>query len=87
MSNENRTAASIAIATGALTGIGNATATYAGAAASTSALASLGGGAIAAGGGGMVGGITALASAAAWPAAAVAVAGFGGYKLYKWLAD
>ncbi len=30
----------------------------------------------------MVGGITAIAVAAAWPAAGVAVAVFGGYKLY-----
>ncbi|MBN2991481.1 hypothetical protein JWR97_08900 [Pseudomonas cedrina subsp. fulgida] len=31
------------------------------------------------------GGAIAAANAAAWPATAVAVAGYGGYRLYKWL--
>ena len=55
----------------------------AGAAATNSALATLGGGAIAAGGGGMAAGITTRLVAAAWPAAAVAVAGAVGYGLWQ----
>ncbi len=33
----------------------------------------------------MAAGVMAVATAAAWPAAAIAVAGYGGYRLYKWL--
>ena len=91
------TAAGSAIATGAAAGIANASWVYgtavaaanaaglSGAAATSSALATLGGGAVAAGGGGMAAGVVAVATAAAWPAAAVAVAGYGTYRLYKWL--
>jgi hypothetical protein len=96
MSSEKVVAGS-AVATGAAAGIANASYMYAGAvaaaeaaglggaAATSSALATLGGGAVAAGGGGMSAGVMTLIGAAAWPAAAVGVAAFAGYKLYKWL--
>ncbi len=95
--NDNVAVGTAAISTGATVGIANATVTYLGAvaaaeatgltggAAITSALATLGGGSLAVGGGGIAAGITALVSAAAWPAATIAAVGFTGYKLYKWL--
>jgi hypothetical protein len=94
---DEKTVIGTSIATGAATGIGNATMIYTGAvaaaeaygifgaAAINSALATLGGGSIAAGGGGIAVGITTLITAAAWPAAAIAVTSYSGYKLYKWL--
>lgn len=97
METNTKVAAGSAVATGAAAGIANASYVYlgavavaeagglSGAAAISSALATLGGGAVAAGGGGMAAGVMAVATAAAWPAAAVAVTAFGGYKLYKWL--
>ena len=84
-----------AVATGAAAGIANASQLYlgavavaemaglSGAAATSSALATLGGGAVAAGGGGMSAGVLAVASAAAWPAAAVALSALAGYQIYK----
>jgi len=95
MGKEAKIVTSSAIATGAAAGLANASQVYfgaiaaakatglVGAAATSSALATLGGGAVAAGGGGMSAGVLAVASAAAWPAAAVAVAGLAGYQIYK----
>jgi hypothetical protein len=95
--NDNVAVGTGAISTGATVGIANATMTYLGAvaaaeatglsggAAITTALSTLGGGSLATGGGGIAAGMTALFSAAAWPAVTIAVAGFTGYKLYKWL--
>ncbi|EKP0312797.1 hypothetical protein ACK363_07480 [Aeromonas veronii] len=97
MDSDDKKAATGAVTVGAAAGIANAglvfssavttanAAGLSGAAAISSALATLGGGAIAAGGGGMAAGVTAIASAAAWPAAVIAVTGFGGYQLYKYI--
>jgi hypothetical protein len=54
-----------------------------GTAATSSALATLGGDAVAAGGGRMGAGVLSVASAAAWPAAIVALSAFACYQIFK----
>lgn len=96
MNRVDKTVTGGAVSAGAAAGLANAAWVYSGAlaaanaaglsgaAATSSALATLGGGSIAAGGGGMSAGVMAIAGAAAWPAATVAVMALGGYWGYKW---